>query len=261
MAGTVPPFGRHYEVTIQSMATTDHGRPIVRAMTWNIHGGVRPDGVHDLRRVVALVQRHAPDIVALQEIDSRRKTPGIEPAFVFLADQLGRHTADAKLITAPDGHYGHAVFSRWPMSGASLHDISLPRCEPRAAIECTIDTPFKPLHVVAAHLGLRFRERRRQADALMSLAQAGVEPTLMLGDFNDWIWRGSVQRALAGVLPARTHHKTFPGRLPLFALDRIYARPAGILLHSWTDSSACAVSDHLPVVADLDLSVQSLAIA
>ena len=44
----------------------------VRLMTWNIHGAVGRNPRFDLARVVELIQRHAPDIVALQEINSRR---------------------------------------------------------------------------------------------------------------------------------------------------------------------------------------------
>jgi endonuclease/exonuclease/phosphatase family metal-dependent hydrolase len=36
-------------------------------------------------------------------------------------------------------------------------------------------------------------------------------------------------------------------------LDRVYCRPAGFLLRSFTDAAARAASDHLPVVADLRL--------
>ncbi len=232
----------------------EHGRPHLRAMTWNIHGGKGPGGVRDLDRIVAYVKSHEPDVVALQEVDSRGNEPSAASAFEVLADALGRHIADAKLVIAPDGAYGHAVFSRWPMNRVARHDITLPGREPRAAIECRIDTPFGELHVIAAHLGLSFRERHRQASVLASLVLSGPGRTLVLGDFNDWIWRGSVQRALADVLPARTHHKTFPARLPLFALDRIYTLPARLLGRNWTDPSASAASDHLPVLADLDLS-------
>jgi endonuclease/exonuclease/phosphatase family metal-dependent hydrolase len=203
------------------------------------------------------VRRHRPDLVALQEIDSRHNAAGETMAFEFLADVLGRHSAEVRLIAAPDGDYGHAVFSRWPMKDRRQHDISLAGREPRAAIECTIETPQGELHVIAAHLGLSIRERHRQAQVLSSLTQSGPGKTLVLGDFNDWIWRGSVQRMLARLLPQRSHQRTFPARLPLLSLDRIYARPSGLIKTTWTDSSAATISDHLPVVADLDLSVQS----
>lgn len=229
------------------------GRPGVRIMTWNIHRGVGPDGRRDLRRVVELVGRHDPDIVALQEVDSRRRTAGTEPAFEFLAAALGEHAAEARLIAAPDGEYGHVVISRWRLSATARHDISVGRREPRAVIEATVETPYGPLYVVATHLGLSLRERRRQALFLSRLARSGPPRSVVLGDFNDWLRRGSVQRALGSSLPTRTHHRTFPARLPLLALDRIYCRPAGLMLRSWTDPLARHASDHLPLIADLDM--------
>lgn len=230
---------------------------IIRIMTWNIHGGVGPDRRCDLRRVVASVQRHGPDIVALQEVDSRRKRRG-EPAFEFLAASLGEHAAEARLITAPDGDYGHVVISRWPISRTVRHDVSVSGREPRAAIETTIETPSGDLHLVAAHLGLSFRERRHQAALLSRIAQAGPPRCVLLGDFNDLFRHGSVQRALGLSMPNRTHQKTFPSWWPVLALDRIYCRPANLLVRSWTDPLARRASDHLPVIADLDMSAAAV---
>lgn len=223
----------------------------IRVMTWNIHGGIGTDGVRDLPRIVARVRAHEPDIVALQEVDSRGRGAGEEPAFEMLARSLGRHTAEARLMTAPDGDYGHVLISRWPIVDPARHDITLPGREPRAAIEATVATPLGPLHVVAAHLGLSVRERQKQAQRLAAISAAGPACSVTLGDFNDWVWHGSVQRALSDLMPARTRHKTFPSRLPLLALDRIYARPADALQRSWTDPAAQSASDHLPLVADL----------
>ena len=231
-------------------------RSVVRIMTWNIHGGRGPDRSCDLDRVVDRVRAHAPDIIAIQEIDSRH-IPGPGCAFDFLAAALGPHSTEARLITAPDGDYGHALVSRWPFLEAARHDISVDGREPRAAIEVCVDTPCGPLHVVAAHLGLSFRERRHQAAILRKLAQSGPERSVLVGDFNDLIRHGSVQRALAEAMPGRTHHKTFPARLPLLALDRIYCRPSGLLLRSWTDPQARDASDHLPIIAELNPAVGS----
>ena len=231
----------------------DSPRAHVRVMTWNIHGGGPSRRKRDLHRVVRLVRRHAPDIIALQEIDARRRKGWGEPAFEFLKEALGAHSAEARVIAGPDGDYGHAIISRWPMRDVVFHDVSFGRHEPRAALEATVETPFGELHVVAAHLGLRFRERRHQAALLARLGRVGPPQSIMLGDFNDWVWRGSVQCALAVCMDERTHHKTFPAWLPALALDRIYCRPAGILVRSWTDPEARLSSDHLPVIADLSL--------
>ena len=57
----------------------------VRVMTWNIHGTVGGNPRFSLLGVVDLIRRWDPDIVALQEVDSRRKTTADNP-FEFLQE-------------------------------------------------------------------------------------------------------------------------------------------------------------------------------
>ncbi|WP_119418230.1 endonuclease/exonuclease/phosphatase family protein [Desertibaculum subflavum] len=232
-------------------------RGIVRLATWNIHAGRGIDGTYDLGRTIAILRRHDPDIVALQELDSRGRE--VAP-LAYLAETLGGHAAEARTITAPDGHYGHAVISRWPFTRTRLHDLSESRREPRAAIETWIETPYGALHLTAVHLGLRFGERRRQAARLAKIAEPGAAATVMLGDFNEWGWRGPVRRTLAVVMQGRTRHRTFPARWPLLRLDRIYCRPAEALIRSWTDRAAREASDHLPVIADIRMPMAPAAL-
>ncbi len=226
----------------------------VRVMTWNIHGGVGSDRRHDLRRVVDLVQRHRPQIVALQEIDSRRREPCAPDAFTYLGEELGGNVRNSRLICASDGDYGHAVISCWPMSPSRHHDISFGRREPRAAIETVVHTPHGPLHLVAAHLGLSFKERHHQALKLARIARQGGGRTVLMGDLNDWIAFGSVRRILDEIFPGHSHMKTFPAFWPFLPLDRIYCQPTSMLQRCWTDRTARFASDHLPLVADLNLS-------
>lgn len=233
------------------MRDASSGASLVRVMTWNIHGGIGPDGKRDLERIVKIARRHDPDIIALQEVGSRRADPDASGAFAYLADALGNHATESRMITAPDGHYGHAVISRWPLSQARCHDLSYRRREPRAAIEAVADTPFGALHVVAAHLGLSFAERRHQANFLADLVQSGPHRTVLLGDLNDWFWRGSVQATLNRFFPGHSHLRTFPAFFPLLKLDRVYCQPTAMLARSWTDPSARTASDHLPVIAEL----------
>jgi endonuclease/exonuclease/phosphatase family metal-dependent hydrolase len=74
-----------------------------------------------------------------------------------------------------------------------------------------------------------------------------------MGDFNDWFWAGSVRKVLSRQLPGRTRFRTFPSIFPLLRLDRIYCRPQGAFVSCYTDRAARAVSDHLPVIADVRL--------
>jgi endonuclease/exonuclease/phosphatase family metal-dependent hydrolase len=146
------------------------------------------------------------------------------------------------------------LISRWPLAACEVFDISYQEREPRRAIRVQIDTPFGPLRVIATHLGLSVGERRSQAKTLLGLAGSDAMTTVMLGDFNDWFWAGSVRQVLAHALPGLTRHRTFPAICPVLRLDRIYCRPHDTLVRGWSDPAARHLSDHLPVIADVRIA-------
>ena len=224
----------------------------VRLLTWNIHGALGRNPRFDLGRVVELIDRWDPQIVALQEVDSRRDKE--INAFEFLQRELGAHGIGAKSIVTDDGDYGQMLISRWPMMDTVIHDLSFPEREPRRAIATRIETPHGPLRVVATHLGLSIHERRGQAEKLLGITGREPIPTVIMGDFNDWFWIGSVRKALSRELPGRTRFRTFPSIFPLLRLDRIYCRPHDAFIACHTDRGARAISDHLPVIADVSVS-------
>lgn len=225
--------------------------PTIRVMTWNVHGTFSVNPGFDLGGVIALVRKWSPDIVALQEIDSRGRS---ENPFSELEGALGGHSVGAVSIAADDGEYGQMLISRWPWAAApQITDISYREREPRRAISGDIDTPQGCLRVVSTHLGLSIRERHRQVQALLRLANGVKHPAIIAGDFNDWFWVNSVRGALAKHFPVRTRHKTFPSIWPLMRLDRIYGHSGVEIVQSVTDRDARPLSDHLPVIADIAL--------
>ena len=221
-------------------------------MTWNIHGALGRNPRFDLDRVVAFVKSHAPDIVALQEVDSRR--PGGPDPFDSLERALGTHGARAHAVETADGNYGQVLISKWPISNVEVLDLSYRKREPRRAICADIATPAGKIRAVATHLGLSFHERRSQAIAILKALGTIRDVTVAMGDFNDWVWPGSVGNRLKRALPAFTNYRTFPARWPMFRVDRIYASPPAALLSHRTDRSAQGISDHLPVIAEIRMS-------
>jgi endonuclease/exonuclease/phosphatase family metal-dependent hydrolase len=230
------------------------GRSTLRVMTWNIHGAYGRNPRFDLERVIGFIERHAPDVIALQEIDSRRpRAAGLSDPFEALQTALGRHGVGAKTIATADGEYGQALISRWPIRDVEIHDISYQEREPRRAIRCEVMAPFGSLRVIATHLGLSMGERRGQSRTLLGLIGHAPMTTVVLGDFNDWFWVGSVRKVLAAKLPGRSRLRTFPSLCPMFRFDRIYCSPAWALEKAWTDRAARMLSDHLPVIAEVRL--------
>jgi endonuclease/exonuclease/phosphatase family metal-dependent hydrolase len=223
-------------------------------MTWNIHGAVGRNSRFDLERVIALIRRWQPDVIALQEVDSRRQLPNGGNPFALLQDALGKHGIGATSIATADGDYGQMLISCCRILDSHVHDISWPEREPRRAIVAEIELPGGHLRLVATHLGLAIHERRNQACTLLDLAGSAAMPTVLLGDFNDWFWPGSVRSVLSREFPGRSRHRTFPSICPLLRLDRIYCRPREMLLRSFIDRSARSISDHLPVIGDVALN-------
>jgi endonuclease/exonuclease/phosphatase family metal-dependent hydrolase len=226
----------------------------MRVMTWNIHGAIECARWFELERVVNFISAIEPDIVALQEVDSRHLKDGRD-VFTVLQESLGNHGIGAKSIIAEDGgYYGQMLISRWPIREVRVEDISYGEFEPRQAVSSCIETPQGPLRVVATHLGLSIKERREQVRALLRMAAEPARGVVLLGDFNDWFWPGSVRRVLCRELPGYSRHRTFPSLCPVFRLDRIFCRPADILVRCWTDVEARHISDHLPVMGELTLA-------
>jgi endonuclease/exonuclease/phosphatase family metal-dependent hydrolase len=225
----------------------------IRLATWNIHAGIGADRRYNLPRIIQLLRSHVPDIIALQEVDSRGRMEDLP--LHSLTRALGEYSAEARTIVAPDGHYGHVLLSHWPMHDVRLHDLSVPHREARFAIEAALDTPLGRLNVIAAHLGLRVGECRQQTERLAKIVGSITGPLVVVGDFNDW--HGHVRHTFLPLLPDRSRHKTFPARYPLLDIDGIYCRPAGLLRKSWVDPAGRSASDHLPVVADLSLLVSA----
>ncbi len=223
----------------------------LRLMTWNIHGGIGTDRRYALERITEVIDRHNADIVALQEVDSRRLLAGSRSPFETLREAVGEHGIEAKSISTADGDYGQMLLSRCPFDRSEVHDITHGNREPRRAIETEVHCGNHKLRVVATHFGLSLAERRTQARRLVAIARQHDTATVMLGDFNDWFWPGSLRDAFRHELPGRTRHATFPSWCPILRLDRIFCWPPQILLRSFVDRSARRASDHLPVIADI----------
>jgi endonuclease/exonuclease/phosphatase family metal-dependent hydrolase len=230
-----------------------HAGASLRVLTWNVHGCVGRDGVCDPARVARVLEAAKPDICALQEIDARTRAQALDP-FSYFGELFGWTTVSARTLTAKDGQYGHIVMSRWPIESLGEVDLSVRFLEPRKAILGAVSALGSRIGVVAAHLGLWPMERRRQFRRLKArIAEIAGGPMIALGDFNDFPGRGLAERSLCPPFEPTPSLATYPSRLPLLPLDRIwYSKPFECVTIA-TIRDAEHVSDHLPLLASLRL--------
>ena len=135
--------------------------------------------------------------------------------------------------------------------------LDLPSLEPRGALIADIRLHGRELRVAAVHLGLRPADRRRQAEALVAAMGrlADRRPTILMGDLNEWSPNGPAIASLSEGFVASTPIRTFHTSLPVAALDRIFVSSGIRFRHVGLHRSTAALraSDHLPLLADVDL--------
>jgi endonuclease/exonuclease/phosphatase family metal-dependent hydrolase len=229
----------------------------LRVATYNVHACVGIDGRYDPDRVAAVVSELDADIVAVQEF-TYPATVALETRQPVVFTALDRYECALGPARQTVGHcFGNALLTRHPIADVHRFDLSIEGREPRSALAATVDVRGVRVHVLAAHLGLRVHERRFQVRQILDYLDA-VRDTLLvvLGDFNDWLPGRSVVQVLDGRLGRPRRPRSFPSLLPMVALDRIWVHPAAALRSIGAHSSRLArrASDHLPVVAEIDVA-------
>ena len=247
----------------------DGANHTARVMTWNVQGARRPD----LRGWARAIADQDPDIVALQEV--RRGQAGV------VADLLDMPESRWLLKHSPLGRLGGrwaegiAVLSRFPVRGYATALLS--RDEPlwtyrrRVLQDVVVTTAGGPLRVVNTHLASHDDTARadqaERAALLLGVPTAGVglDRTLLMGDLNTVDAEDVIGRfAELGLRDAWTDRHpgagsgghTNPTDRPHQRLDHVLVAEGFVVTDvrvPVTDPDWVALSDHLPVVADLAL--------
>lgn len=246
-------------------------RDTLRVVTLNVAHG-RGDSRHQLlltratvqsnvRNVAALLERHAPDVVALQEADGPSWWSGGFDHVREVARQAGlRWHFRGEHAQGWLYDYGTALLSRLPLHATqSLRFDPTPLTPRKGLVIGEVDWPDpateQRVAVVSVHFDFLSRSaRRRQYEQLAARLEAHKRPVIVLGDFNSgWTEPDSPVRRLAeriglhGFEPTADALATHGGQRidwmlvsPEFRFARYEVLPD-------------IVSDHLAVMAELRL--------
>lgn len=220
--------------------------------SYNIHKAVGADGRCEPLRILDVLDEMAADVAVLQEVDTRF---GVRTAVLPEAMLAARGWRPVPLERAGPalGWHGNAILMRGPVELVRASRLVLPALEPRGAVMADIGmNGGRLLRLVGTHLDLSGLWRARQIKRIMQrVARApGTPPELVMGDFNEWRGSGGAAlRVLGERLRAVPMGPSFPARLPLGRLDRVFAHPAAGVVAGGVHMSTLArvASDHLPV--------------
>jgi len=256
---------------------------ILRLLTLNIaHGrGLSTyQGFHsakgierNLRRIVHLLEKQAPDIVALQEVDEDSHwnkgihlLDFIKEAAGYDDSYLGVHNIRCGRLPLA---YGNGLLSRFPIEHAEHEAFGGASLGEKGFVYAELALPGGHLPLVNLHLDFRSRLRRiEQVERLIDYLEARHRERkseryfspIVCGDFNSRSKKPSDAvrhffRYLEGhcayqMLP--TGGKTFPSLLPTHCLDFVFVPPSYEIRRCEVLRSY--VSDHRPVLVELKLA-------
>lgn len=221
----------------------------LRIASYNVHRAIGGDGRHSPARILEVLREIDADVVALQEVEAR---DGGADMLEWLGRECGMRSIPGTTLVRHDGHFGNGVLTRLPVERVVHCDLSWRGREPRAAIALDLHHGDSPLRFVATHLGLRPAERRDQVTRLLKLfTDLPYDRAVLVGDLNEWFLWGRPLRRLHRYFSETPALPTFPSRLPVLALDRVWTHPRAMLRSLAVHRSALArvASDHLPLVA------------
>lgn len=261
-----------------------HGKkkkaPIVKVMSFNIAHGLGMDGIVDLEKTAEVIEDSCATIIALQEVDRyfSARSSFVDQA-EWLSERLGMYAAyGANMNFAPEDserpnrQYGNVILSKYPIKYVENHLLTQVYCpfgnnEQRGILETVIEVDGIYLSVFNTHLALKDNELAASIDEILEITGKSRFPRIIAGDFNASSSNVHMQKLNKHFRDAFLKMKrgdayTYPAPY----VDKETAEvfwPATRIDYIFSDSDVevvqvavieTAVSDHLPVVADMVLT-------
>ncbi|WP_400164058.1 endonuclease/exonuclease/phosphatase family protein [Brevibacillus sp. TJ4] len=221
---------------------------MIRIVSYNIHSGRDLFWRKRLRQMAETLHATQADVICLQEVHQNSKFGNQAD---YLASELQYNMSFSPSIGLGDGAYGNALLTRHPV----LHSRSLPlpaRREKRTLQEVTLRWKETTILIGNTHCSLFASSRNTQLHLLRAWAQkqGKTSPLLLLGDFNSSAVSLSPPLQDCAVQMGKEQQSTLPSfkrRLDyVFASSHWHVLDYKVVRVSW--------SDHLPIIAELELS-------
>lgn len=221
-----------------------------RIMSYNIRSGKGMDNVIDLQRIADVINRVAPDVVAVQEVDSMTNRSGQVDVLRVIADETLMYPVFAAAIPHDGGKYGVGMLSK--EKPVASYQIPLPGREEERTL---LVVEFEKYRMACTHFSLNEEDRIASVEQIRREAAKSNKPFFLAGDLNARP-ESPVMEELGKdfVLFSNVKQFTFPAPEPKGTIDYIAAYKGKgtpfATLRTFVEDEPMA-SDHRPVVADV----------
>ena len=237
-----------------AMALSAFSQDYLKLMSYNVRNTKGMDGIRNLQRVANVIINEAPDVVAVQELDSMTTRSNQQYVLGELAERTQMHATYAPAISFQGGKYGIGILSK--ETPLNIRTYPLPG---REEARMLLVAEFENYVFACTHLSLTEEDRLASLDIIKSSVVKSNKPYFLAGDLNDQPDSKFIQ-ALQEDFQVLTHIKkpTFPAPEPTETIDYIAAWKHGS--NDFANLSAQVLeepvaSDHRPLSVQLRMAL------
>lgn len=225
-------------------------------MTYNIRNAKGMDGVCNFQRIANVISNEAPDVVAIQELDSMTTRSGQKFVLNEIAERTQMHASYAPAISFQGGKYGIGILSR--KKPLDIHSYPLPG---REEARMLMVAEFEDYFFACTHLSLTEEDRLASLDIIKKSVGKSDKPYFLAGDLNDTPDSKFI-KALQQDFQILTNLKkpTFPATEPTETIDYIAAwkhRSNNFANLSAQVYEEPLASDHRPLTVQLRTAIKA----
>ena len=242
-----------------SRTTYAVGVETLRIMSYNIRNGRGMDNKVDYPRIAEVIQKNAPDVVALQELDCRTsRSQGVD-VLSEIATILGMYPTYGAAIDFQGGKYGVGILSK--EKPIRVETTPLPGREERRALLCV---ELENYVVFCSHWSLTEEDRNSTVAIITNKKKQYTKPVFLCGDFNAHSEEDSILSLKKDWAILSADAPTFPANSPDERIDYICATDPNnaISEETWQKSvlassvvNAPNESDHRPILVEVDMKL------
>lgn len=167
-------------LSMLAMAASAHSQDYLKLMSYNIRNTKGMDNVRNVQRIANVINNEAPDVVAVQELDSMTTRSNQTYVLAEVAERTQMHANYAPAISFQGGKYGIGILSK--EQPLSIRTFPLPGREEERML---MIAEFKDYLFACTHLSLTEEDRLASLDIIKNSASTSNKPFFLAGDLND----------------------------------------------------------------------------
>ena len=243
----------YFLLCMLAMAASAHSQDYLKLMSYNIRNAKGMDNVRNVQRIVNVINNEAPDVVAVQELDSMTTRSNQTYVLAEVAERTQMHASYAPAISFQGGKYGIGILSK--EQPIAIRTFPLPGREEERML---MVAEFKDYVFACTHLSLTEEDRLASLEIIKNSANTSNKPFFLAGDLNDTPESPFIQSLQKDFqVLTNTKKPTYPAPEPRETIDYIAAWKG--TTGNFANLSAQVVeealaSDHRPITVTLRMA-------